>query len=507
MPPKLAKKAAGSTVSKVPPAGAAAKRAAVPPPGLAQSSGAASVVGRKQSGGAKRPCGPPPGSGKKPKAQKNEESEQQDKHAEDWWTGTDGKSGPCLCCKAQPGGTKPWLHIAQKGNGKSVPVGFACQPCFERNKDGWPHLGFPEYATRMDTNEGREELKEYEKRSRSKEADFLCSSVSSTMRFAYKLSRSYLCMSTAEYKQCFGKHPPGSRGPRIPIMKLPVEGSTHEEDHLVFEDPSSPWRKLTVEIAVGDNITTTSLQPDDCKYPTMASQIFSSSTKARQDRNAAAMSLFRQGTALPDIAEHMLRVNPEMHKITYGSEAGEQTATVEAQPGADNEESLEGATFVVERNAENSKLMKSFAAPTQTSPKKSPAKISAASASPAPAPPLDDDDGDRECDIGPGDPAFVVSGTDSALCDRENWASSAAFKRLPSKQKLAVLKSRLPIAAALLGKKKDREEGPVRKYITNGKLQQETEVKLLRNYMMQAYSARDLSHPRSQRPKLPMTLS
>lgn len=68
--------------------------------------------------------------------------------------------------------------------------------------------------------------------------------------------------------------------------------------------------------------------------------------------------------------------------------------------------------------------------------------------------------------------------------DLDTWASSANFKGLSSKQRLAVLKSRLPIQKFLAGEKMGREEGPVKKYLTNGKLA-EPETKLLRNYIKQ----------------------
>ena len=82
-------------------------------------------------------------------------------------------------------------------------------------------------------------------------------------------------------------------------------------------------------------------------------------------------------------------------------------------------------------------------------------------------------------DIFPDDSASQVSGDASDLGEKDVKLNKAS-----SKQKLAILKSRLPLLPIIMGEKLGREEAGVRKYMAPGKLDN-ADSKALRNYLRQ----------------------
>jgi hypothetical protein len=77
--------------------------------------------------------------------------------------------------------------------------------------------------------------------------DFLPNQVTSEAAHKLIINRSCIMMNSAEYKQHFGKNPPGARGPKIPTLMVPREGSAHEVEKVwCFRDPTMPHRSICV---------------------------------------------------------------------------------------------------------------------------------------------------------------------------------------------------------------------------------------------------------------------
>jgi hypothetical protein len=75
--------------------------------------------------------------------------------------------------------------------------------------------------------------------------DFCPTQVTSEATRKLIINRSCIMMNSAEYKQHFGKPTPGARGPKIPTLMVPREGSTSEcEKVWCFTDPSQPHRSI-----------------------------------------------------------------------------------------------------------------------------------------------------------------------------------------------------------------------------------------------------------------------
>lgn len=485
MAPKRTGSVVSSSVSAAP-----AKKVVPPPPANRGSKTAATEIASRPAG--KRKPIPAAGSPAKRKAKAAAAplTASSSSGNGEWWTGHDGKAGDCLACGAPPG-SKAWVHTAQRGSGsnsKQHPVGFVCCDCHSQNSQGWPHLNFEEYADRIKTPEGRTELQEF-LQTATGDPDFLTSKVESTVRFDYLMSRSYIALTASDYRRVLGKDPPGARGPKVPVMRLPSEGSTTEEDHYLFLDPGCPHRKLTVQMTVGDALSTCTLAPSDNRFEGMAMQVMSSSAKERQERNKAATALFRPNTALPDIKSHMQKVNADLYAEVYGGDEADATTrtctivpnSAEGDPTDAVVTDIQG-TFVINTAGSDSKLRRKFASsclPSATPQKtgavqRSPSGI--ASSPPAGAAP----EGDMN-DIAPAD-SISMCGGGSEAPDHDAWASSAAWKRMTSRQKLENLKRRINLVKILEGEPLGRQENPVKKYLTNGQLD-ETDVRLLRNYL------------------------
>lgn len=315
----------------------------VPPPGAAKAkakAGGGRGSGARRSSAQVSKAASPAASSKKPKlsAEQPEASPSSGAHdaADESWMGKDGSVGPCLACNAQP--SADFVFQAQRGSGKRVLVGRSCGTCYNRCKDGWPHLTFPQFAERIATAEGADELRQYNELRQNGEVDFLTSEVTNETRVDFVMSRSYIAMCAAEYRKTFGRDPLGARGPRVPTVRLPSESGAGSEEHWLFLDPQRPHRHVTVQVSMGDRLSATALSHADNKYEKMASNIWNSSRVRRQEENMAGTALFRQGIALPEVASHMERVNPDLFQETLGSHEASssgQVPTTVPQPPLD----------------------------------------------------------------------------------------------------------------------------------------------------------------------------
>lgn len=216
-------------------------------------------------------------------------------------------------------------------------------------------------------------------------------------------------------------------------------------------------------------------------------QVMSSSVKERQERNKAAAALFRANTALPDTESHMQKVNPTLFSEVYGGDAADGTTnapaaamrSTEAEPSDASD--IQG-TFIVNTTGSDSKLRRTFATsdlPSATPPKTGGPHRSQSGIASSPPNASAPEGGDMN-DIAPCDSISVCGASDGP--HRDQWASSAAWKRMTSRQKLENLKRRLNFKDILLDGALGRQEYPIKKYLTNGQLD-ETDVRLLRNFL------------------------
>ena len=73
--------------------------------------------------------------------------------------------------------------------------------------------------------------------------DFLSNQVTSEAATKLIINRSCIMMNADEYKQHLGKNPPGARGPKVPTLMVPREGSPAEVEKVwCFSDPAMPHR-------------------------------------------------------------------------------------------------------------------------------------------------------------------------------------------------------------------------------------------------------------------------
>lgn len=160
----------------------------------------------------------------------------------------------CAACSRKPGANREWARRSASGSGEKdgQPIGDACMSCHERHQSGFGHLTWSEFVAHCSTAEGKQDLAELDSAANSKELPFVPDSVESQAIVRYSLQRSVIVLSASEYKKEMGKNGPGSRGPKVPVIKLPAEGSGEEVDHYCFLDPKEPHRKCIISTEMAD---------------------------------------------------------------------------------------------------------------------------------------------------------------------------------------------------------------------------------------------------------------
>lgn len=222
---------------------------------------------------------------------------------------------------------------------------------------------FPASASHIQSPAGQLELQEFDRVKNGHDPDFICGSVGTETHYRYVLSRSLVALTASDYRKVMGRDTPGSRGPKVPAMRLPADSGCGDEDHWIFADPSDPYKRLRVEASVGDVIRTETLAANDNRYQNMASNVFASSVERRQEATAAASSLLRPGAQVPELDAHLEKVNPDKFaelQEKRGEAAALQPPTAGAATEAHNAEDFSGGSFVVQSGAAPSKLLRSF---------------------------------------------------------------------------------------------------------------------------------------------------
>jgi hypothetical protein len=117
--------------------------------------------------------------------------------------------------------------------------------CATLNVESFPYLTWDQLCDHAKTEHGKKEVATARSMAKSPgvEPSFLPSCVTHEDAAVIKISRSTIVMNATEYKNHFGKAPPGARGPKVPTLVVPREGSVGEfETVWLFADPSSPHR-------------------------------------------------------------------------------------------------------------------------------------------------------------------------------------------------------------------------------------------------------------------------
>jgi hypothetical protein len=271
---------------------------------------------------------------------------------------------------------------------------------------------------------------------------------------------------------------------------LPTEDNVGKlSPHYVFADPSSPHRKLTVEMTTGHSLHTQRLTAAGNMYEKMGVGVFQSSIDHQADVNRAAYALFRHGTAMPTLAEHLQKVNPELYQERLVSSSAGASSSTGTVPVAGSTSMVSGGlppsgSFFVQAAAPMSRLSQTFEPVAAPSPQPKLAKQGAGEtdAMATASPPHSGKDADRGLDIEADDSVSQIGVSE----DGENEDCTANFRKLSSKEKLKVIKGRINLQMLLQGKALGRQERNAKKYLTNGVLEK-NDIGLLRNFMKQVW--------------------
>jgi hypothetical protein len=339
-------------------------------------------------------------------------------------------------------------------------------------------LQWAAFCVHAQTEEGVKDLEELEKLQGGGSRDWVMESVDSSTNFSVTMSKSFVAMTAADYRAEFGRAPPGTRGPKMQRIMLPVQGEDELVEHYLFADADAPHKKVTISTQLSNTRTSHVLPAAGNLYETQGKHMYraaSSSTAARAD-NA---DLFGKAELFKTVSEHMEKVAPELWQQRFGS-----TETVEPAESPTNDD---GPTT---RQVATSKFGRALSFGAMSSPAlkgKPPSAVATAHTS------LHSSLSSVHDDLGPGDSASQISGGDMGLEEDDDKVMAGKMKNLTSSQRLAFLKQKLPLELVMTGEKLGRSERAVKVHLNSGsQFLDGTEMKLLRNYMKQVDQIFDL---------------
>lgn len=397
-----------------------------------------------------------------------------------------GPSCICSACRCKPGANNPWASTASGSRDKSAPAGDACQRCASRHQSAFGHFSWEEYCEFVGTDEGKHAIEQYEKTSSGAEPDFIQDSVESKMTVCYRLERSVFVLAQAEYKKEMQKAGPGSRGPKTPIVKLPSETTGEMIDHFVFSDPDRPYRRLIISTEVADVKHTHRLGNTENMYDKQGDQIWRVGLTATAEQTSMK-KILEPNIQLLTIEEHLSKVNPDLYQARFPEEEPEASAAADLHDDGSPEDAMScvvPSAPADETPHKPNKLLRSISQSlvAHTSPATKNKGRAQSSSAISPRPPLVAN-ASVSADITSADSVSQVGGSNSNIDDDPNF-EDVKFRSMTSGQKLAVLKTKLPLLDLLNGSKLGRSERAVYKYLSNGKLFDQ-DIKLLRNYLKQ----------------------
>jgi hypothetical protein len=144
--------------------------------------------------------------------------------------------------------------------------------------------------------------------------------VHSDITTSVEIQHNMICLNDKEYKSLSKKAVPGSRGPKVPSIHVPVEGDGDNTERVwLFQNPAMPYRTCTVKTSISDTKTREILKSDGNAFPQHGVRAF----KAARLATSSALNGEAGGTtnpaddelkisSLPVLFEHAQKVNPEV---------------------------------------------------------------------------------------------------------------------------------------------------------------------------------------------------
>ena len=126
---------------------------------------------------------------------------------------------------------------SQSSSGGPEPCGDSCAACQKRWQSGFGFWTWELYCEHAQTESGRHHIAQLDDIDSGIAPDWVPDAVTSDQSTQITLQRSVIVMTPQEYRRELQVAPPGSRGPRLPTLRLPLENGKGDVDHLVFMDP------------------------------------------------------------------------------------------------------------------------------------------------------------------------------------------------------------------------------------------------------------------------------
>jgi hypothetical protein len=362
----------------------------------------------------------------------------------------------CLLCKATAS-TEKWAQYHSPSPGVSNPFGDQCLSCnsLHHSKFGYI-LSWELFVEFAQTPDGATAIEQARSSIKGGARDFCAESVSAETITGIRCDRKMVVLNLAEYKTVFGKAPP--QRSRIPYVMMPKENDPCEmEKGWCFKDPRNPHRTISMRTSLCDRRSVKLLRADDSAHTQHGQNIFEFGLASRQENMIDTKRL----------QQSLLSI--EEHSAALGSGPVEGLGHEGlASSAARGPTSASGGVVEPADAAFSNPLMSLLASPTQVSCNREPLST--------PRPAFARTNSGIDCE--PGDSVSQIGGCASILGEEDPRLCRT------SKELLAVLKSKVPLAGWLAGEKLGRQERALQVYFKNGKLD-ECDMKLLRLHVKQ----------------------
>jgi hypothetical protein len=144
----------------------------------------------------------------------------------------------CAICRVRPGPQHLWAQYSSASNGSQAASGDTCAACSKVWASYFGHFAWPQFVAHAATPDGRLNIEQAKTVANTQTPiDWIPDSVDAISAVTVRLERSMVILSAAEYKKEFGKSVPGTRGPKVHVLKLPAEQGGAEVEHYAFADP------------------------------------------------------------------------------------------------------------------------------------------------------------------------------------------------------------------------------------------------------------------------------
>ena len=454
------------------------------PDHVMSNSKAGSVSGRLAGGGSRRPANPAASRLGQDKANTASEAKAaKAARASGAHPAQPSSSSGTLVCKlcGTRSGAQKWGSTYSQGPGQpAVPHGSYCMKCKTLHAEAFPFIDIDELAAKKDTEPTKTQIQQAKLITSGENITWLPDSVVNETSCMVSIQRPMIILNSTEYKAYFKRPVPGSRGPKLPTMTVPKEGDPMEvEKVFCFQDPSCPFRRAVVSTNLIDKVSTHRPEPDKNVFENNGKYIFNYGIHAQQEELGSAW--LHRGIAPPSLEDHFIKVNPEGHESQReASEFQLPIAGLDQGAPPDPVMLVDDSPGVVDPEFINMPLRRSVEQAgmpcpgIQASAKKKP-RLSGLGTHGHPGPgPSSSDTGFAPSPVDPGD---SVSQAGSQLGGEED-----GMKGQTSAQRLALLKTKLPLPAIMEGKKLGRSEINAKKYLKDQKLDH-GDNKLLRSYL------------------------